>query len=790
MTETTRLSTTRAERPVRTLLLALLGLAVLTLAVAVPAWAQDDDSTQPTEVNSQVTDAVTDEQEATGDDEEEAEEAASEATPGAQPGEEIYGEEIVVTARKREESVQEVPVAVTVTSGATLEDAGAPDISVLQDYVPNLAVYSGRNQTTTLTAFLRGIGQADPLWGVEPGVGLYLDDVYMARPQGALLDVYDVERVEVLRGPQGTLYGKNTIGGAIKYVSRAPTDDLEARLSLAGGSYGTQNVRAMVSGPLIEGKLRGKVAFASLTNDGYGENRFLDTEVQDKDTTAFRVGLDWLVSDEVTLSFAADRTEDESQPRGYARLEPNVFCPLYLGAACPPLDDRYDTESGLAPLNGTDSEGYSMTLTWDVNPAWQFKSITAYRESDSQNNIDFDTTPAPITDVIATYSDEQTSQEFQFLYTGPGKLSGVFGVYYFDGTAGGRVLNNFLNLLFGSTEGTTDTESVALFADGSYRLTDRLTMNAGVRVTEEEKRGRAFNVGFTDGTFSEINAIVADFDKTETFNSVAPRFGFDYFFSDDVMGYLSLSRGFKSGGFNVRAQAVAFPASAEPFDDEVLDVAEVGLKTVLADRQLVLNTAAFYGDYSDVQVSTFTSFDSDGDGEDDAFFGNFVNAGNATLRGLEVEMDWNPRQVGWFGLQSNLSYLDAEPDGFLDQNQDGILDTRVITNAPDVTAGLRLKFDWPLMGGLLTATLGGAYRDDAVLTNEGVNPITQDAYETFNASVDWLSGDGRWGVRLNGYNLSDEEYLTNGYNIPVLGIRTGTFGPPATVTAGIEYRLF
>jgi len=766
------------------LLVLLLVLAVLPFGAA-PVLAQEtmDD------------DAQGDEARAMGDDQMDDDADDGEAAPDAK-----YGESIVVTARKREENVQDVPVAITVTPGAVLEDTGASDISVLQNYVPNLSVYAGRNQSTTLTAFMRGIGQADPLWGVDPGVGLYLDDVYIARPQGALLDVYDVERVEVLRGPQGTLYGKNTIGGAIKYVSRAPSDDFEAKLSIAGGNYSTQNVRAVVSGPLVAGKLRAKAAFASLQHDGYGTNRFTGRDVSDKDTTAYRLAFDWLPSDDVTVQFSADGSRDDAEPKGYQRLEANFLCPIFIGAACPPLDDRWDTQSGLAPLNGTDAEGYGLTVAWELSDAWQFKSITAYRESDSENNIDFDTTPGRIVDVRATYSDDQTSQEFQLVYSGGERLNGVLGFYYFDGKAGGRVENIFIESIFGTTEGTTDTESLALFADGSYRLTEDLTLNAGLRVTEEEKRGRAFNAGYTDDTFSVVNAVTSDYDKSETFNSVAPRIGLDYHFTDDVLGYVSISRGFKSGGFNVRAQATAFPRSAEPFDDEVLDVAEVGIKSILADRQLVLNGAVFYGDYTDIQVSTFTAFDSDGDGVDDAFFGDFLNAGDATMKGLELEWDWNPRQVQWFGLQGNLSYLDAEPDSFLDANDDSFVDTQVISNAPEWTAGLRLRFDFPAMGGLLTATLGGNYRDDSVLTNEGgadprdptgrtpLLPLTQDAYSTLDLSIDWLSGNGRWGFRVNGHNLTDEEYLTNGYNIPVLGVVTGSYGAPATITAGIEYR--
>jgi iron complex outermembrane receptor protein len=502
----------------------------------------------------------------------------------------------------------------------------------------------------------------------------------------------------------------------------------------------------------------------------------------------------------VTVQLAADATRDDSGPKGYQRLQANPFCPLFLGAACPPLSDRYDVQNGLAPLNGTDSEGYSVVVGWDVNDAWQFKSITAYRESDSENNIDFDTTPAPITDVSATYYDEQLSQELQLIYEAGGRLGGVVGLYWFDGEAGGLVKNNFLNLLFGTTDGLTQTDSLAAFADGSYQLTDRLTLNAGLRVTEEEKRGVAFNAGYTDATFTVRNAVVADYDKSETFTSVAPRLGLDYRFTPDVMGYVTASRGFKSGGFNVRAQSTFFPASAEPFDDEVLDVIEVGVKSILADRQLVLNTAAFYGEYTDIQVSTFTAFDSNGDGVDDAFFGNFINAGDATLKGLEVELDWKPLAVEWFGIQGHASYLDAEPDSVLDANRDGFVDTQVITNAPEVTAGLRLKFNRVAFGGLVTAMIGGNYRDESTLTNEGgpdprnparqLLPLVQDAYSTVDFSLNWLSAGGKWGLKLNGYNLTDEEYLTNGYNIPVLGVVTGAYGPPATITAGVEYRLF
>jgi iron complex outermembrane receptor protein len=443
-----------------------------------------------------------------------------------------------------------------------------------------------------------------------------------------------------------------------------------------------------------------------------------------------------------------------------------------------------------------------MVVKWDMNDNWTFKSITAYRETFSENNIDFDTTPAPIADVYAIYEDDQTSQEFQFLYDGGGDFAGVFGAYYFDGLAGGLVESNFFNATFATTEGATQTDSIAIFGDGSYALTDQWTFNFGLRYTEEDKNGRAFNALHADDSFDNIVLVSADYDETETFSSVSPKLGLDYRFNDNVMGYVTLSRGFKSGGYNVRAQSSFFPESALPFQDEELTVAEVGVKSVLAEGSLVLNAAAFYGDYTDIQVSTFTSYDSDipPDGIDDSFFGNFINAGDATMSGLELEMDWKSRSADWFGMTGNLSWLDADPDEFLDENGDTFVDTQVITNAPELTGAINFNFYRRVWGGLLTGSVGYAYRDDSVLTNEGgedplnpgqpLLPLVQESFSMVNARVGWMSKDGTWGVMVNGKNLTDEEYLTNGYNIPVLGVFQGSYGQPLTVTATLEYNFF
>jgi iron complex outermembrane receptor protein len=716
---------------------------------------------------------------------------------------EPFGAEVVVTARRREEALQKVPVAVTVVTSDTLEDIAASDISIIQTYSPNTSIYEGRNQSSTMTAFIRGIGQADPLWGVDPGVGLYLDDVYIARPQGALLDVYDVGRVEVLRGPQGTLYGKNTIGGAIKYVTNPMTDKPTGKVTWNPGTWETEELRASISGPLIKGKLRGKAAFAWLTRSGYGENFYQNIETSNKDTKAMRLGLEWLPSEKVNITFNYDRVTDDALPKGLTRLETNQYCPFY-GNTCPPFPEHFDTESGMEPLNSFTGNGYSGVLVWDITPSWAFKSITAYRDGDNDNNIDFDTSPNRIADVAAYYYDDQFTQEFQAVYDAGKKLSAVMGFFYLDGEAGGLVKNIFFGdlpfALFGTTDGKTLTTSYALYGEVNWRFSPKWTLNVGLRPTRETKNGIAYNAGYTDDTFTEVNFVTADFDNTATFESLAPNLGIDWQIDPNIMAYAKVNQGFKSGGFNVRAQEAIFPDTATPFDDEKLTMGEIGLKTVLANQSLVLNIAAFYGDYTDVQVSTFTSYDSNGDGEDDAFYGAFSNAGNATTKGVEVEYAWYSKS--WFGVSGNVGYLDAKPDSFLDENGDGFVDTQVITNAPEWTGALRANFDWQVGRGLITASAGYAYRSESVLTNEGgtdprdptgqtaLNPLTQPGFGLLDVWVQYLTGNGKWRFGLSGKNLTDEEYLTNGYNLPVLGVIQGSYGAPLTVVATLEYRFW
>ncbi|MFN8767135.1 MAG: TonB-dependent receptor [Lysobacteraceae bacterium] len=707
-------------------------------------------------------------------------------------------EAVTVTARKREETIQDVPVAVTAFTAEALDRLGTRDIAELDGQVPNLTVYAARGSSSTLTAYIRGIGQSDPLWGVDPGVGLYLDDVYIARPQGALLDVFDVERIEVLRGPQGTLYGKNTIGGAIKYISRGLGRDFNANASVTLGSFNQRDFKAAIGGQLVDnGGLRGRLAVAKLDRDGFGENLRTGAQVSDKDVLAIRGQLGAFVNDDLDIQFAFDRVDDTSGVRGARMLETNRFNAVLFPTlgAFPPLADRYDVRNGMPNVNDTLVEGASATVNWRVGDDLVLKYILAKRQSDTETNIDFDTTPAPIADVKAFYSDEQVSHEIQANWDGGGRSRGVVGLYAFDGTAGGQVLNNFFNLSFGDTQGEVRTDSIALYADWTFDVTDRFSVDAGARYTDEDKRAIVLNRGYRDATFTVPSGVVsANFDKTIGFKNLSPKLALNYDVSDEVMLYGVASRGFKSGGYNIRAQAAAVPRSANPFDDEQVDSFEVGAKMALLDRRLFLNLAAFHNKYKDVQLSVFTAYDSNGDGTDDAFFGDFTNAGRGTIGGVEAEYQW--LVGGGFSISGNLAWLDTKYDVFRYAGVN-IANEQQFTNAPDFSGALNLEYRTAVgEGGELSARVGYAYQGEVIATTEilraevppnGRRPISQDGYGLLSAGVVWDTGR-QWTLSLQGTNLADKEYLTTGYNLNrALGVYTGFYGPPRQVSVTARY---
>ncbi|MBD9480025.1 TonB-dependent receptor [Pseudoxanthomonas sp. PXM02] len=695
---------------------------------------------------------------------------------------------VKVTARKREETLQDVPVAVTAFTAETLDKMAIEDIGDLDAQVPNLTIYAARGSTSTVTAYIRGVGQADPLWGVDPGVGIYLDDVYIARPQGALLDVFDVERIEVLRGPQGTLYGKNTIGGAIKYISRGLPQETTGFASVTVGNYNQLDVKAALGGA-IGGKdsgLRGRVSVASMNRDGFGTNTYTGQEVSDKEINAVRMQLGAYSQDDFDVQFAFDYMDDQSGVRGAKMLAANPLAPTY-----PPTDDRYDIRSGMKNINDTEMKGASITANWRPNEDWAFKYVAAKRESDTETNIDFDTVPLPLVDVRAFYSDSQVSQELQANYDGGGRARGVMGLYWFNGDAGGQVLNYFwnpllatglTNPLFGDTQGVVNTKSLALYADWTFDLTDRLKLDVGARYTDEDKHAVALNRFYTNNQYETSWGTAANFDKTVNFKNVSPKVSLDYQVTPDIMIYGLASRGFKSGGYNIRANTTSVPRSGEPFDDEQVDSFEIGSKMSFLDQRMFLNLSAFHNKYEDIQLSVFTSYTLPNGSQ--SFFGDFTNAGKGTVNGVEVEYQFLPT-ANWL-ISGNLAWLDAKYDEFFSSGVN-IADTQYFTNAPEFSGALNVEYRTDLAnGGNLSARVGYSYQSEVWPTTDLSPVIKQEGYGLVNAGVIWKVNDA-WSLSLQGTNLADEEYRTTGYNIAAYGVLTGFYGPPRQYSLTARY---
>jgi iron complex outermembrane receptor protein len=684
---------------------------------------------------------------------------------------------IVVTARRRDETLQRVPMSVTALDAADLQTRGAHDLGALGAAVPNLTIYAGRGITTgTITAYIRGVGQSDTRWGVEPGVGVYVDDVYLARPQAGLLDILDVDRIEVLRGPQGTLYGRNTLGGAIKYVTHRIDDEFSGNVGMTVGNYARHDFNGAVNVPLGE-RLRTRVAFGSFDRGGFGRNLITGEDVSAEDVTVARVTADWLPSDAVDVRFAYDRYRDRSGVRGAKRLIVNPFDPL------PPNDNNFAVQNGMPNVDQADTESASATVDWEISTHWRFKSITAHREGSSHGNTDFDTLPLPIIDLSRRLFDKQLSQEFQ-LHWDTARAHAIGGLYYLDGEAGGQGYLNILGRSFGGSGGVVETRGAALYGDLGLDLSDKLSVDAGLRYTSERKTATVLSQGYTDATFATPNGMVmADFTAAKTFNSLMPRINVSYQLTQDAMFYAQVSRGFKSGGYNIDADTSVAPQSALPFDPETVTSYELGAKTQWLGGQFTFNAALFHNDYRDIQLSVTTSFDRNGDGIDDGFFDDFTNAGAGTIDGAELELSAQTgKHLKWLG---HAGYLDTKYDKFISADVN-IASGQRFADAPRWTSGVSAIADIPLSSaGSLVARIDGNYQSKVYPTPDLNEAIARDGYALWNASLTWRSPT--WQVALLGQNLTDKEYRVTGWDVSGLGIVTGFYGQPRTISLSLTY---
>ena len=714
-------------------------------------------------------------------------------------------QKMVVTARRREESLQDVPVSVTAFSADQLSKQGVPDVTALALALPNTTLKASRATNSTLTAFIRGVGQADPLAGFESGVGIYIDDIYLARPQAAVADIYDVERIEVLRGPQGTLYGRNTIGGAVKYVTRKLASQPDVRLRATAGNYGQLDGVVTASTPLSDTvRIGGTVA--RFKRDGFGTNLYTGAENYDKDVTALRLSTEFTPSADLFIRIAADGTQDDSNPKNGHRLT------VGRTSGAPILSNEFDTRANLTQALGHDQDvksyGVSGLVEYRFNDQFSAKSITASRKDKSYAPIDFDALPVVDMEVPALYTNKQFSQEFQLTYTGE-RIQGVAGLYYIDANA----YNKFDTVLAGLaptstfTSGDIDTKAWAAYFDGSYNFTDAFSLSLGGRYTVDERTASIYRQIYLGLAGSpEMGNPGAILFRTDTDfrngtlqrkdKKFTPRVALGYKVNADHNVYASYSEGFKGGGFDPRLNMVGTrltEAQARAgYEPETIETYELGLKSAFNGGRITTNAAVFYSDYKDVQIPGSVAIDTNGDGRDDSFAGVTTNAGKAKIKGVELEAIANITRD--FTIAGMYSYIDADYKEYIVAGVN-VADQRVFQNTPKNSANLRANYDiaLPIMGhNGKVSLIGSVSYKGATNQFETVSLLDQDSYKLWDASIVWTRADGKIRAGIHGKNLNDERYKTAGYLFPTLGNEgtlTAFYGNPRTVSATLEYRF-
>ncbi|MBT8440814.1 MAG: TonB-dependent receptor, partial [Gammaproteobacteria bacterium] len=721
-----------------------------------------------------------------------------------------------VTARKREELLQRAPLSISTFSRNELASRKLADISQVAGFTPNLefdftAPISG--STNNASAFIRGVGQTDYVPNKDPGVGIYLDGVYITRTVGSVLNLQDIERVEVLRGPQGTLYGKNTIGGAINVFTAKPGDSFESELELTVGSDDRTDFRGFVNAPITE-TLAGRWSLGIFKRDGHMQRLIVGDRLGSQDQVVGRMALSWSPSGTFEGFFSVDYSTADEQSTAARLLSTDIRVPtsqfsigdaqtifagqaynVLIGASGPgastafeflpplpasavPYDRRWITDSPLT-TNSTgpnysehDVLGVNATLEWPGAPV-SVKSISAYRTTDAQFGRDPDGSPLVIGETEVWVDHRQFSQEIQLSGAAlQERLNWIGGLYYLDERgrqrdfvpfadetfrtygAMGIPIPNFL--LANGPDSSNTIESFAAYGEASLALSDAIDLTAGLRRTFEERETVANS---TQGGMQSVVNPRASMDLHDT----SGRLILSYRPTDSLMSYLSYANGFKSGGFNHRF-AIPPPQfsrleSPTRFAPERVDTIELGFKTSFANGRARVSAAIFSSDYRDVQVLVF-----------DLGIPRTINAAAARIDGLEFESalvatDWQRFDLAYGYLDARYTRLDIDIPGAFGNPISIVpltLDSQFV-NTPrhSVAVGSLTEFA-PGRNGQLQLRIDARFRSE--VANDAVNTpeLVQDDLWLVSASIDWLPTWCSCQLALFGENLTDETYFVSG----------------------------
>ena len=750
-------------------------------------------------------------------------------------------EEIKVTARKREEGLQDTPIAVSVFSGESLEARGVQRIDEIAGLTPNMSfdnINTNGGGGNSAAVFLRGVGQRDFLPSADPGVGIYVDGVYYARSVGSVLDIIDIDRVEVLRGPQGTLFGRNTTGGAIAIHTQKPHEEFEGKVRVRVGIDDRADVLGKVNVPLSD-NLFMNATVAKFDQDGFVVNPLNGMDTGDDDTLAFRGALRWQANNfEVNINGDYSRDRENGQARVASQNPDRViqFIPpdpnnptstgngatqhnFFLGANSPfnpanggpglgagfgnpgtPFPRGFSNCDARAPVPGLvegttsgcanadtialgkntstmptysdhDIYGFSGTVDWQLTDNLEIKSITAYRNVDSEFAHDGDSTPFYLSWVRdQIYKQEQFTQEIQLLGTAVNnRLQWIIGGFYFteDG-------NNYNPVDFAGIDiesgAKFDHESIAGFAQGTFDITEKLHLTAGIRYTDDTKDfivtsdGRYSTPGahFPMGASDMVNIqsavpvfaptglqvkLIADGTTTLKADDWTPMANISYDVNDNLMTYFTYAEGFKSGGVQQRNAGV-FGAAAPTYDPEFVESFEIGFKFSTPDGRFVLNAAAFYADYTDIQLETLAP---------EGIAPQLDNAGEGEIKGFELESRWSPLDT-WF-LEVAIGHLDAkitksDPSVF---NSGGPAKGDRLPQVPrwSLASSLIKEFGLGDMGTII-ARVDYNYRTKVFFAADNDPGSVMQSHGLLNASVGWDSANDKLSLIFHANNIFDK----------------------------------
>lgn len=702
-------------------------------------------------------------------------------------------EEVVVTATKQEATAaQETPLSLTVLSTDDLAASHIDNVRSLGLRAPSL-VFANNGQWAQL--YMRGIGSNNVFPGSDPSTTMYLDGVYLARPLTAFADFLDVERIEVLRGPQGTLYGRNSAGGVINIIARQPTQQPRVSLGVEYGEYEKFKVTGSASGPVVGDTLLGGIALMRSGRDGYVDNVSSPgspARLNDEDSIGARGVLRLLASKSVEVSLSADYfSADDHASAGKPFLADVHGDPIMMPPAFTPthIADPWtvSTTADHALEQKTTTWGVAGRVQIDLPHDMQLVSLSAYRELDFDNTgVDPDWTEVNALTGNLFESQHQFSQELQ-LTGASGGLKWLTGVYYLtedDSLLVPSSAHLAGLILFGTpdlmsvNDAYVETEAWAVYANGTYALTDKLSISAGVRYSDEEKSIDTQAFLLVDGVNPGFGGFARQ--DRDDWQAWTPKLGVDYRWTDDRMVYASVTRGFKSGGFNALADQGAF----EP---EYIRAYEVGIKSDWLDNRLRANASAFYYDYTDLQVQTF---------QDPTEVGGvptiiLKNAASATVQGVELELDALP--LDELRLSAGVAFLDATFDEFVTARgtaPDVPIDAsgNTLSNAPKWAYSLSARYELALSDhGTLAFFAGYKWQDEIFFTQFNDPGNRQDSYGLLNAQIDFETSDGRWQFSVFGANLTDEVYYTGTTDFSPFGV-VGYITAPRTVGAKVLFR--